>query len=61
MDIKTLRELRDYAAECGKPIAMILNEAVSEYLARADARPVFLDAAQKVIDENSDLLERLAK
>ena len=61
MDEKVLEQLRAYAAESERNISAILSEAVGEYLARIRVRPVFIEAASQVIDENEELLERLAK
>lgn len=58
---QVLDELRRFAKESGRTISSILTEAVSEYLARARVRPVFLAATEEVLDENADLLTRLAQ
>jgi len=60
MDADVLEELREYAKRERKPISAVLSEAVSEYLGRVKVRPVFRDAADAVLDEHDELLERLA-
>ncbi len=61
IDERALDELRRHAKETGRNISSILTEAVEAYLARVSVRPVFLDAADQIMDEHRDLLERLAK
>ena len=58
---KTLKNLRAYAAETERPISLIIDEAVSEYLDHVRVRSAFLDSASEVLDEHKDLLKRLAK
>ncbi|MCA8924321.1 MAG: hypothetical protein KDD82_21100 [Planctomycetes bacterium] len=58
---QALDELRRFAKESGRSISSILTEAVTEYLARARVRPVFLNATEQVLNEHSDLLTRLAQ
>ncbi len=57
----TLDELRKYAEESNKNISFVLNEAVAEYVAKVRLRPVFMNAASAVIEENKVLLEKLAQ
>jgi len=61
IDERVLQELRQHAKQTGRSISSLLTEAVEAYLARARVRPVFLEAAEQVMDENADLLERLAQ
>lgn len=61
LDETTLFELRKYAKSSGRSISSVVNEAVGEYLARAQVRPAFRDAMSEVLDEHADLLSRLAK
>ncbi len=61
MDAKVLAELRAYAKTNNKRIADILSEAVSSHLQQVRLRPAFRSAVDLVIEENSELLERLAK
>lgn len=58
---QVLLRLRSYAKRSNLKIALIVSEAVSQYLARVEVRPAFRDAARAVIDEHRDLLEELAK
>lgn len=61
MDEQVLAELRDYARESNQPISAILTEAVSAHLRNARLRPAFREAARQVLEENAELLLRLAK
>jgi hypothetical protein len=61
LEESVLQDLKDYAAESSTDIYVILNKAVEEYLAKVRVRPVFMNAAASVIDENEELLQRLAK
>ena len=58
---QTLDELRKHAEESNKNISFVLNEAVAEYLAKVRLRPVFMEAASAVIEENKVLLQKLAQ
>lgn len=57
----TLEELRAYAKSTGRSISGVVSEAVEEYLSRAKVRPAFRDAMSEILDDNAELLERLAK
>lgn len=61
MDSDVLNELRSYARSSNTRIADILSEAVRSYLDQVRVRPAFHEAADAVIEENAELLERLAK
>jgi geranylgeranyl pyrophosphate synthase len=61
MSKKTLKALREFAAESGRPISSILSDAVSDYLTGVRIRPAFLTAASKVVDEHEELLKKLAQ
>lgn len=61
LDEATLEELRAYAKRTGRSIASVLTEAVDEYLARVQVRPAFRSAADEVLQEHDELLERLAR
>ena len=56
-----LRKLRDYSASSHKNIALIVSEAVAQYLEGVALRPVFKRAVDEVIAENELLLKELAK
>ena len=58
---KTLKDLRAFAAEVQRPVAAILDEAVSDYLGKVRVREVFLSAASEVMEEHAALLKMLAK
>ncbi len=58
---KVLEELRHYASESKKNISVVLNEAVSDYLAKVRVRPTFISASSAVMDEHKELLAKLAK
>lgn len=61
IDESTLEELRAYAKSTGRSISGVVSEAVGEYLKRANVRPAFRDAMNEVLEDNAELLERLAK
>ncbi len=61
LDETTLEELRAYAKSTGRSISSVVNEAVGEYLNRAQVRPAFRTAMEEVLDEHADLLQRLAR
>jgi hypothetical protein len=61
MSPETLKELRRYADESGRTLASVIGEAAEEYLRRAHVRPAFRAAAEQVMKEHADLLERLAR
>lgn len=61
LDETTLEELRAYAKSTGRSISSVVNEAVGEYLNRAQVRPAFTNAMDEVLDEHADLLQRLAR
>lgn len=58
---EVLKEFRKLAAESGRTLASVINEAAEQYLARRRVRPAFRDAAEKVMDQHAELLERLAR
>jgi predicted transcriptional regulator len=61
IDQRVARELRSFAAETDRSISKIVTEAIAEYLAKYRVRPAFRSALADVLDENAELLERLAK
>lgn len=61
IDETALEELRSYAKSTGRSISGVVNEAVEEYLKRAKVRPAFRDAMDEVLEDNAELLKRLAK
>lgn len=56
-----LDELRAYSKAEGRTLSSVLTEAAELFLARARVRPAFHDAALEVMNENDELLHRLAK
>jgi hypothetical protein len=61
VDEKVLKELKQHSYESGKSISWLVSEALVEYLDRTRTRPAFLSAMHEVLEDNSDLLKRLAK
>ncbi len=61
IDVKVLKELRSYAAQTDRSISSVVSEAVAEYIHRARVRPAFAKAMDEVLNEHSELLQRLAK
>lgn len=61
VDQEVLEQLKEFARLSDKSISKIVNEAISDYLKRAQVRPAFLTAMEEVIAENEELLQRLAK
>lgn len=61
MDAKVLKGLRAHAAREGRTVSAVLTAAAEQYLERATLRPAFRAAAREVLDEHSELLERLAR
>lgn len=60
IDEKLLKDLESYVNETGRTMSNVVNEAITEHLRRHQLRPAFRDAANEVLDENVDLLTRLA-
>lgn len=58
---EVLEDLRRHASEAGRTLASVLNEAAEQYLARERVRPAVRDAAEAVMDDHAELLERLAR
>jgi uncharacterized membrane protein YheB (UPF0754 family) len=61
IDEKVLNDLRSFVSQTDRSISSVVTEAVAEYLGRAQLRPAFRKAMDEVLDEHSELLERLAK
>ena len=61
IDEAVLKDLKEYASSSDHSISKIVTDAVAEYLQKIKVRPVFRNAMDEVIEENKDLLERLAK
>jgi len=61
IDETALEELRSYAKSTGRSISGVVSEAIEEYLKRARVRPAFRNAMGETLEDNAELLERLAK
>ena len=60
MNKDVLAKLREYAQSNDRSIALIVSEAVAEYLSRVEVRPIFRSTVDDVIRENEQLLRELA-
>ena len=58
---QVLLKLRSYAKRSNRKIALIVSEALAQYLERIEVRQTFVSAADQVITENEELLKELAK
>jgi predicted transcriptional regulator len=61
IDETVLKNLKDFAKATDKSISRIVNDAVKEYVTKAQVRPVFQKAMDEVIKDHAELLQRLAK
>lgn len=61
IDESVLKELKQYAHQSDRSISSIVSEAVSEYVHKVQIRPAFKTAMDEVLNENEELLRRLAK
>lgn len=61
IDPRVLEQLRSLSDSSGRPICDLLTESVAQYLSRSAIRPAFRSATKQVIEENRELLSRLAK
>jgi predicted transcriptional regulator len=61
LDRELLRSLREHAEASGRSISALLDDAVREYLERAQVRPAFRSAMDEVLEEHDELLRRLAR
>jgi hypothetical protein len=61
MDGELLQSLRAHAEASGRSISALLDEAVRDYLERAQVRPAFRSAMDEVLEEHDELLQRLAR
>jgi len=58
---QVLLRLRSFAKRSNRKIALVVTEALAEYLERAEVRPAFRDAAKEIVDDHRELLKELAK
>jgi uncharacterized membrane-anchored protein YjiN (DUF445 family) len=61
IDEQVLNDLKKYVEASDRSISGVVNEAVATYLQRVQVRPMFRDAMEEVLNENEELLNRLAK
>lgn len=61
VDSKVLRELRRVSKETDVSISKLVTEAIAHHLERVKVRPAFRQAAEEVVKEHSELLQRLAR
>lgn len=61
IDEKVLKDLKTFAKQTDRSISKVVNDAVKEYIARAQVRPAFTSAMDEVLNDHTELLKRLAK
>lgn len=61
IDERVAEDLRQFAQQSDRSISRIVTEAIAEYLQKYRVRPAFRRAMGQVLEENKELLERLAK
>lgn len=61
IDEKVLKDLKTFAKKTDRSISKVVNEAVKEYIQKAQVRPAFTSAMDEVLQEHAELLRRLAK
>ena len=61
IDEKILKDLKSFANQSDRTISSVVTEAVAEFIHRAKVRPAFRRAMEQVLDDDAELLERLAK
>jgi predicted transcriptional regulator len=61
MDAEVLEGLREHAARTGRTLGWVMTQASAQYLQREQLRDPFIAAAEEVLDEHAELLERLAR
>ncbi len=61
MEAAVLQKLRNYAKQNGQTLSRILTEAANDWLQKQCIRPAFREQAQVVMQENEELLRRLAQ
>ena len=58
---QVLLKLRAFAKRNNSKIAVVVSQAIAEYLEKVEVRPAFRDAAAEVIQDHRELLKELAK
>lgn len=61
VDENVLKELKNYADKSDLSISKVVNDALIEYLGKYKVRPAFKLAMEDVLNENEELLKRLAR
>ena len=61
IETEVLDELRAYSKAEGRTLSSVLTEAGRLLLGRVRVRPAFHDASIEVMNENDELLKRLAE
>lgn len=61
IDESVLQDLKAYVKSADRSISSVVTDAVSEYLERVKLRPAFRSAMEEVLNDHSELLEKLAK
>ncbi len=61
LDEEVLKDLKTFAERSQRSISSVVNEAVAEYISKSRLRPAFANAMDEVLNENEELLKRLAK
>ena len=61
IDENVLEDLKSYAKSSDRSLSGLVTDAVAEYLSRIKVRPAFKEAMNEVLNENEELLKRLAK
>ena len=61
VDGDVLKDLKIAAKQMDRSISRLVTEAIREYLQRIRIRPAFRSAMKDVLNDNEELLKRLAK
>jgi len=61
IDEQVLKDLKKYVQESDRSISGVVTEAVADFLQKVRVRPMFRSAMEEVLNENEELLRRLAK
>ena len=61
IDEATLKDLRAYSRSTGRSISAVVTEAVGEYLKKSSVRPAFRNAMDEILEDHTELLNKLAK
>ena len=61
IDEKVLKDLKAFVKQTDRSISSVVSAAVAEYIHRTRLRPAFNKAMDEVLNEHSELLQRLAK